>query len=93
MFGSDDLTFTPGAETSGLIRSVPVPPHIEGPRLEKLAIGYPDVLPSTAPTQKTFTESVLMFFGGVIVEAPEPELPAEKQTAIPAASRAFKVGT
>ncbi|MBV6480193.1 MAG: hypothetical protein HGGPFJEG_03045 [Ignavibacteria bacterium] len=45
------------------------------------------------PTLNTFTESVFIFFGGVIVETPGPELPHEKVTAIPAASTALRVET
>ena len=70
-----------------------MPPQSEGPRLEEFEMGVPEVFPSTDPTQKTFTESVLIFLGGVIVDTPGPEFPAENTTAIPAASTALKVET
>jgi hypothetical protein len=68
-----------------------VPPQIEGPLLEELFIGKEGVFPLTFATEKTFTTFVFIFLGFVIVETPGPLLPAEKTTAIPAASQASKI--
>ena len=90
-----ERTDVPGADTSGLINNEPVPPQSEGPRLDELVIGSFDPASHDAPlifaTQNTFTEFVLIFFGFVIVEAPDPLFPAENTTAIPAASTASRV--
>ena len=89
--GTQERTLEPGAATSGLIRREPEPPQAEGPRLEEFAIGSVATLPFTFATQNTFTRSVLMFLGAVMVDGSGPSFPAENTTATPTASTASRV--
>jgi len=89
-----ERTEVPGATSSGLIkREESGLGQIEGPRLEEDAMLRLPLEPTlTFPVQNTLTSLRLMFLGAVMVEIPEPLLPAEKTTASPAAERALNIG-